>query len=294
MSLRLSLPNPFGGAIWYKERTASTMDDIRALIRRGEPEGTVAIAGFQEAGRGRFADRRWEAGPGEALLFSIALRAPRPASGDPPASFLGALDDHPPASLRAPRPASGDPPASFPGAPDDHPPASLRAPRPASGDRTPALTPSLRLALGVAQFLESLGLKPVIKWPNDLLLDERKVCGILVVSSGGWLYGGIGLNLRQSRFPDKLRRPATSLLLAGRDLAPEEALSGLLPWLQAAYFDANARFEAERRLWHLYEEVEVEEQPTFPPRRGRASGLAADGALLLETPTGTVRCIVGE
>jgi len=268
MSLRLSLPNPFGGAIWYKERTASTMDDIRALIRRGEPEGTVAIAGFQEAGRGRFADRRWEAGPGEALLFSIALRAPRPTSGDPP--------------------------ASFPGAPDDHPPASLRAPRPASGDRTPALTPSLRLALGVAQFLESLGLKPVIKWPNDLLLDERKVCGILVVSSGGWLYGGIGLNLRQSRFPDKLRRPATSLLLAGRDLAPEEALSGLLPWLQAAYFDANARFEAERRLWHLYEEVEVEEQPTFPPRRGRASGLAADGALLLETPTGTVRCIVGE
>jgi len=268
MSLRLALSNPFGGSIWYKERTTSTMDDIRAFIARGEPEGTVAAAGFQEAGRGRFADRRWEADAGEALLFTIALRAPRPAADDPP--------------------------ASFPGAPDEQSPTSLRAPRPAADDRSPGLAPSLRLALGVALFLESLGLEPRIKWPNDLLLDGRKVCGILVVGAGDWLYGGIGLNLRQTRFAGQLRRPATSLLLAGRDLAPEDALSGLLPWLHAAYFHADARGEAERRLWHLHEEIEVTQRAGHPPRRGRVSGLGAEGALLLETEAGTVRCLVGE
>lgn len=255
MSLRLRLPNPFGGSIWYKERTASTMDDIRALIQRGEPEGTVAAAGFQAEGRGRFADRRWETGPGEALLFTIALRAPRPAAESSPASARGADRSDAPAQ---------------------------------------ALAPSLRLALGVALFLESLGLKPVIKWPNDLLLDERKVCGILVVGSGEWLYGGIGLNLRQSYFSQGLRRPATSLLLAGRDLAPEDALSRLLPWLHTAYFHPDARSETERRLWRLHEEIEVEERVGHPPRRGRVSGLGAEGALLLETPGGTVRCLAGE
>ncbi len=272
MNHRLTLPNPFGGSIWYRDRTTSTMDDIRVLIRGGEPEGTIAAAGFQEAGRGRFADRCWEAAPGEALLFTLALRAPRPPAGNPPASPPGAPNALPPASLRAPS------------APD----AQGRP------EGRPALAPSLRLALGVARYLESLGLAPRIKWPNDLLLEERKVCGILVVGSGDWLYCGIGLNLRQSGFAAGRRRPATSLLLAGRSLAPMEALAWLLPHLHAAYLDRENRAAVERRLWGMHEEIELTVHPTLPPRRGRVAGLDAEGALLLETPQGIVRCVAGE
>lgn len=55
-----------------------------------------------------------------------------------------------------------------------------------------------------------------LKWPNDLLADGRKVCGVLVEHRAGWSAVGIGLNLSQqgSDFPEELRTQATSLLLA--------------------------------------------------------------------------------
>ncbi len=244
MESLLPISNPFGGKVWYKERTGSTMDDIAALVRRGEPSGTIAVGGYQASGRGRFADRKWDAEPGEALLFSIAL---------------GRSD-----------------------------PGGARSPR-------AAFAPSLRLALGVARFLESLALSPSIKWPNDVLLDGRKACGILVTVNRGLLFAGIGLNLRQRSFPrEGLRQPAISLLLAGRDLAPERALAGLLPFLHAAYLDPNPRPEVERRLESLQGRVEVIERQSEPARSGRLLGLDADGAMLLETEDGIVRIISGE
>ncbi|MEQ8717600.1 MAG: biotin--[acetyl-CoA-carboxylase] ligase [Acidimicrobiales bacterium] len=54
-------------------RTGSTNADVAALARSGAREGVVVVAGHQSAGRGR-RDRRWSAGPGDALLASILLR----------------------------------------------------------------------------------------------------------------------------------------------------------------------------------------------------------------------------
>src|SRR5262249_5795373 len=54
-------------------------------------------------------------------------------------------------------------------------------------------------ALSVADALdEATGLRPEIKWPNDVLLDGRKVCGILIESSGKSAVLGIGLNVNGS------------------------------------------------------------------------------------------------
>ncbi len=81
-------------------------------------------------------------------------------------------------------------------------------------------------ALGVARALESLGLRPEVKWPNDVLLDRRKVCGILVESS--WLGDtaqvvvmGIGVNVARAAAPPDSETlfPATSV----------EAVLGRLP-----------------------------------------------------------------
>ncbi len=79
--------------------------------------------------------------------------------------------------------------------------------------------------LAVAESLKNTyGLNPLIKWPNDILLDHKKVCGILCEAA--WdkdeLRGmviGIGLNLKNESIPtdDSLRYPASSLESAGCD-----------------------------------------------------------------------------
>src|SRR5262245_42966854 len=112
------------------------MDDAVALVVRGEASGSIAWAGVQEQGRGRFSDRKWVTQPGEALLFTLAM-----------------VD------------------AAAPG----------------------AFPLSLRVALGVSRFVESEGAKAQIKWPNDVLISDKKVSGILVIGIGTWKYVGIGL-----------------------------------------------------------------------------------------------------
>ena len=73
--------NPFGAPLFYKESTGSTMRDAR-LIAKGfadagqpVPNGTAAIAGMQEAGRGRLPGRVWSAPAGESLLCTVILAA---------------------------------------------------------------------------------------------------------------------------------------------------------------------------------------------------------------------------
>ena len=80
-------------------------------------------------------------------------------------------------------------------------------------DKAPII--SLLVAIEVAKFLETYKIKDVsIKWPNDVLIGDKKVCGILAEGqSPDYLVVGVGLNVNQTAFPDDLRRPATSLLI---------------------------------------------------------------------------------
>lgn len=240
VDMRIGIANPFGGGVWFKERTGSTMDDAVALVVRGEVSGSIAWAGVQDQGRGRFSDRKWVTTPGEALLFTLAI-----------------IEES----------AAG----SFP--------------------------LSLRVALGLARYTESLGLHSEIKWPNDVLIGEKKVSGILVIGIGNWKYIGIGLNLRQTQFDQQnLRRPATSLLLEGIETEARETLEAFLPFLHSAIHD-NAwvsKPEIEKRLWRRGLETEVVEQPGKDPKHGIVEGVDTDGALLLRTPSGIIRCVSGE
>lgn len=74
---------------------------------------------------------------------------------------------------------------------------------------------SIISAVEVAKSLEEYQIKGVsIKWPNDVLINDKKVCGILLEGQIlEYLVIGVGLNVNQKIFPDGLRRPATSLSL---------------------------------------------------------------------------------
>ncbi|MCC6905524.1 MAG: biotin--[acetyl-CoA-carboxylase] ligase [Anaerolineae bacterium] len=68
---------PFGQVISYFEQIDSTNTYLRGLAERGAPEGTLAIADEQTAGRGRMG-RRWDAAAGTSLLFSLIFRPTLP------------------------------------------------------------------------------------------------------------------------------------------------------------------------------------------------------------------------
>ena len=77
---------------------------------------------------------------------------------------------------------------------------------------------SILAAVEVASLIEKYDIDNVsIKWPNDILIGDKKVCGILLEGQvPDYLVVGVGLNVNQKDFPNNLRRPATSLSLEAK------------------------------------------------------------------------------
>jgi BirA family transcriptional regulator, biotin operon repressor / biotin---[acetyl-CoA-carboxylase] ligase len=72
----LKLCNPFNAPVYREETVSSTMDVSRKLAHENAQNGTVILADFQEAGRGRIQDRKWEMERGANLSFTILLKFP--------------------------------------------------------------------------------------------------------------------------------------------------------------------------------------------------------------------------
>jgi BirA family biotin operon repressor/biotin-[acetyl-CoA-carboxylase] ligase len=142
-----------------------------------------------------------------------------------------------------------------------------------------------------------------IKWPNDVLIEDRKVSGMLIESgpaAGGGLWLAVGIGINVSDYPTDVERPATALAeyLAHDTIHPptqEQALETL-----SAAFDAalalwlNGGFELIRRAW-LDRALGIGGPCTARLDRetvaGIAEGLDADGALLLRLAGGDIRRI---
>ena len=131
---------------------------------------------------------------------------------------------------------------------------------------SPAAAPQISLVAGlaVADALATVGVTARIRWPNDLLVDDRKVCGILAEASSGrpangadgveslhHVILGIGINLNQTRFPESLADRATSLRLAtGRVQDRDAMLSALLAQIERHYATwQTGGFTALRSAW---------------------------------------------
>lgn len=84
----------------------------------------------------------------------------------------------------------------------------------------------------VADYLSGHGIKAAVKWPNDIYVDGRKICGILIenVIQGTRLRSsivGVGLNLNQTDFPAELPNPVSVSMLTGLGYDVRTELSAL-------------------------------------------------------------------
>ena len=157
-------------------------------------------------------------------------------------------------------------------------------------------------ALAVCEILAAQGLHPEIKWPNDVLLNRRKVCGILAESV--WtgekvdsLVLGIGLNIKPAALPppDQLNFPATCLeseLPPPWQIIPafeqvillQQLLQALRYW--RTLIATNLFLHTwERRLAFRGEQVEIWADGQAL-RKGQVDGLEPDGSLRLLSPQG--------
>ncbi|MFL6448973.1 MAG: biotin--[acetyl-CoA-carboxylase] ligase [Bryobacteraceae bacterium] len=88
---------------------------------------------------------------------------------------------------------------------------------------------SLLIGLATAEAIQSAtGIACDLRWPNDVLVNGRKVAGVLAHLAETCIVAGIGINVNNTSFPPDLRSPATSLrLAAGREVPREPVLLSL-------------------------------------------------------------------
>ena len=230
-----------GKTVHFARETDSTNLWIKRLAKEGAPEGALALAEFQSAGRGRLG-RSWEVPEGTSVMMSILLRP------------------------------------KF----------------------EPQYAPTLTLVMGmaVAKAVKKLGFDVSIKWPNDVVVSHKKICGILTemgVRDGKIDYAviGVGINVNIREFPEEMADKATSLYLeSGREFDRSQ-IPGLVMEAFEEYYE---KFAATCDLSGLKEEYESilanYNQPVRvlakEPYEGVARGITDGGELLVEKTDGTI------
>ena len=230
-----------GKTVHFAREIDSTNLWIKRLAKEGAPEGTLALAEFQSAGRGRLG-RSWEVPEGTSVMMSILLRP------------------------------------KF----------------------EPQYAPTLTLVMGmaVAKAVKSLGFDVSIKWPNDVVVSHKKICGILTemgVRDGKIDYAviGVGINVNIREFPEEMADKATSLYLESGKEFDRSQIPGLVMEAFEEYYE---KFAATCDLSGLKEEYESilanYNQPVRvlakEPYEGVARGITDGGELLVEKTDGTI------
>jgi len=167
----------------------------------------------------------------------------------------------------------------------------LRYPRIEDIPSAVTLRTGLAVSLAIEDFAPSLQSSVFVKWPNDIMLGVKKTAGILCEADGGNVHIGIGLNVAQKEFPDRLSQKAVSIALAvGKDIAPnnrfillEKILARLFDELNAQKNITNWKSRLEQRLYKKGEQVVFAEGEAGSAKevKGILAGIGESGELLI-------------
>ena len=168
-----------------------------------------------------------------------------------------------------------------------------------SPDRISMVT--LVMGLAVTNAVNSLyGVSAGIKWPNDVVIKGRKLCGILTEMSAevrqvNYIVIGVGINANLTSFPEEIREIATSLKLElGRDINRAELIARVMAEFERLY----AEFEAQGDLGAVMQEYnelclnagsKVRVLDPNGEYTGTSRGINSMGELLVETEDGQIQ-----
>lgn len=233
-----------GRPVHFVNETDSTNLWAKRLEREGAPHGTLAVAEFQSAGRGRLG-RTWVAPAGSCITMSLLLKP----------------------------------------------------------DLEPRYASMLTLVMGLsaAQAVAEMGVDVSIKWPNDVVVSKKKICGILTEmeldgNSIRDVVVGIGLNINLEEVAEEIKGTATSLYLeTGKYYDRSEIIGRVM-----SHFEENYERFMETKdlslLKNAYHKLSANlNQPVrvlcSEPFEGIALGINDSGELLVQRENGTVETV---
>ena len=162
---------------------------------------------------------------------------------------------------------------------------------------------TLVMATSVARAVrEQCGLKAEIKWPNDIVINKRKVCGILTemtleARAIGYVVVGVGINVNQQEFPEDIRETATSLSReSGTMFSREELLQKIMEFFEADYEnflkteDMSSLME-DYNAWLVNRDSQVKVLEPAGEYVGTAHGINENGELLVERENGQLEAV---
>ncbi len=262
-----------GKPLYYYESLDSTNLQAKRLAEEGTPHGALVVADRQTAGRGR-RGRSWSSPAGSNLYFTILLR---PKISPDKASML--------TLVMALAIAEGISQVCAGSGGDQ-----------AESARATAEGGIFQVCAG-SQVVQ----KPGIKWPNDIVLDGRKVCGILTEMSLSveqdsiqYVVIGAGINVAKQDFPEEMRNRAVSL----EEIYGPVGRSRLLVAVMRAFEKNYEEFIGAESLAPLKDRYEAlllnrgRKVQVLDPKgefEGTALGIRDTGELLVELPEGEVR-----
>ena len=232
-----------GKTVHFAKETDSTNEWCKRMSKEGAEHGTLAVAEFQSAGKGRLG-RRWTAPEGSSVMMSILLR---PEFEPQYASML-----------------------------------------------------TLVMGLSVAQAVKELDVEVSIKWPNDVVVSRKKICGIL--TEMGLENGkireviiGIGINVNLEEIQDDLKDKATSLYLeTGKKYDRNRVIGLIMEKFEKNYEKFVKTCDLSLMLDDYNAMLANRSQPVrildkLNPYEGIAIGIDREGELLVKVSDGAIR-----
>ena len=155
---------------------------------------------------------------------------------------------------------------------------------------------TLVAALAVAKAITSVtGEKALIKWPNDIVINGKKVCGILTEMNAQFDYinhivVGIGINVHNESFPEEISQMASSLMIeaGGKRFHRAQIIAETMSYFEQ-YYDTFLKTQDLSALVREYDELLVNRNKSVrvldpkEPFDGKAMGITPKGELIVDT-----------